>query len=68
MTKTKANSRIEIWSAKYINFPDERKSKDKTATIIQIEPIPNMDAFIVEVTNEEIKAREFCPSCGEELN
>lgn len=70
MTKTKANSRIEIWNTKYINNPNLRRAEDEHATIIQIEPVSNnvTENFIVEVTNEEIKAREFCPSCGEELN
>ena len=49
MIKRLANSRIELWSAEYINKPDERSEKDKYSIIEQIEPAGDGANYIVEV-------------------
>ena len=49
MMKTNPNSRLEVWGSKYINEPRRRQDKDKCAVIIQIEPTPDPDGFMVEV-------------------
>lgn len=51
------NSRLEIWSAQYINHPEKREGEDKNARVVQIEPSGTKDFFMVEVIMEE-------DSCG----
>ena len=49
MKATFDNSRIEIWSAKYINYPKTREEKDKNVRIVQVERSGNANDYIVEV-------------------
>lgn len=50
MVKVLFNSTIEIWAAKYINFPEARALEDRDKEIQQIEAIPgSTEFFIVEV-------------------
>ena len=48
MIKQFKNSKIEIWSDRYINYPDNRREEDKKAVIYQIESAGD-SGFIVEV-------------------
>lgn len=50
MIQINDNSRIEIWNAHYINYPDKRDEKDKKSTIIQIE-YSHCDDYIVEISD-----------------
>lgn len=49
MTKTRPNSRIEIWGNQYINYPEHREGKDQKAVIVQIERGGADKDYIVEV-------------------
>ena len=49
MKKQFTNTRIEIWSAEYINDVDKRTEEDKEAEIVQIEPAGTGDDYMVEV-------------------
>lgn len=51
MKKLYTNTKIEIWSGKYINNPAIRQPEDKECTIMQIELAYN-DNFIVEVSKD----------------
>lgn len=53
MKTTFDNSRIEIWSAKYINYPKIRDEKDKNVRIVQVERSGDANDYIVEVINRE---------------
>lgn len=46
-------SRMEIWSAEYVNKPEIREAKDKNARVVQIEPSGTQGFFMVEVIEEE---------------
>lgn len=46
-------SRLEIWSAEYINNQKIREEKDKNARVVQIEPSGKQDFFMVEVIEQE---------------
>ena len=48
MVKTREDSRIEIWSDKYINTINIRQNIDKTAVVIQAEH-GHGENYIVEV-------------------
>ena len=50
-----SNSRIEIWSANYIN--GKRNDEDKNVRIIQIERGYN-DDYIVEVIDKDVLKKE----------
>lgn len=50
MVKTREHSRIEVWSAEYINNPEHRHKEDKKAVIVQIEPAKGSN-YMVEVVN-----------------
>lgn len=52
MIKQREGSRLEVWSANYINFPDSRYEEDKKAVILQIEHSV-ADQYMVEVINLE---------------
>ena len=49
MIKRLSLSRIELWSAEYINKPNERNENDKHSIIEQIEPAGDGANYIVEV-------------------
>ena len=52
MTKTRDNSRIEVWSKDYINNPGAREEEHERATvIIQMEPGNTPGDYIVEVVD-----------------
>ena len=53
MRKSRMDSRIEIWSREYINFPEERDDNDKNAVILQIYTGRDSEDYIVEVVDEE---------------
>ena len=53
MTPICSKSRIEIWSADYIDRIEKRIEKDKTARIVQIEHGNNND-YIVEVIDKDV--------------
>ncbi len=46
-------SRMEIWSAEYVNNPKIREAKDKNAKVVQIEPSGTQGFFMVEVIEKE---------------
>ena len=50
MKKLYTNTRIEIWSERYINNPPIRRREDKECVIMQIEQA-YADNFIVEVSD-----------------
>ena len=52
-----SKSRIEIWSADYIDQIEKRIEKDKTARIVQIEHGNNND-YIVEVIDKDVLKKE----------
>ena len=49
MVRVLFDSKIEIWNAQYINFPNTRALEDRDKEIQQIEAIPGSQDFIVEV-------------------
>lgn len=49
MIKRFKNSKIAIWSDRYINNPEKRREEDKKAVIYQIESVGDSVSFIVEV-------------------
>ena len=51
MRRSNPDSRIEIWSAAYINRPKERGSEDINAVIIQVETGNGDGDYIVEVVD-----------------
>lgn len=48
-----ADSRVEIWSSRYLTFPETRAYKDKTARVVQIEPGSEPGDYIVEVVDND---------------
>ena len=55
MKKTMNGSRMEVWSAKYINKEVARTKKDEDVDIIQIESCTNSLYYIVEVIDKKTK-------------
>ena len=53
MKRTREDSRIEIWGARYINNVDARYPEDRDLVIIQIEPSRTSGDYIVEVVKKE---------------
>lgn len=53
MVKSREDSIIEIWGAKYINRDANRLQEDTCATIIQCEPRNTSGDYIVEVVRKE---------------
>lgn len=51
MTRTRDNTRLEVWDADYINRTRERKAEDANAQVIQIEHVEG-NAYMVEVLDE----------------
>lgn len=58
MVKSREDSIIEIWGAKYINRDVNRLQEDICATIIQCEPGNIPGNYIVEVVREEAGRKE----------
>ena len=53
MKRTREDSRIEIWGARYINVIEDRHPEDRDAQIVQIEPAGKDREFIVEIVRKE---------------
>lgn len=53
MIKTREDSRIEIWTASYINIPSIRTKEDEDVDIIQIERGVSNQDYIVEVVEKK---------------
>ena len=53
MTRTREDSRIEVWSTHYINWIDARYPEDQSLKVIQIEPTGCHGDYIVEVVKKE---------------
>ena len=53
MMRTRNKGRIEVWSHRYINYPNEREGKDVRAVIVQIEPGNKEGQYIVEVIDSD---------------
>ena len=53
MKRTREDSRIEIWGARYINVIEDRHPEDQGLKVIQIEPTGCHDDYIVEVVKKE---------------
>lgn len=51
MKRTRKNSRIEVWTADYINTVSVRSPQDAKAVIVQIEPGASRQDYIVEVVD-----------------
>ena len=49
MIKSRTESKLEIWSDKYINNIEKRFEEDKNKIILQIEPAGGQNNFIVEI-------------------
>jgi len=60
MKRIEMGSRIEIWSANYINKKAERNERDMDADIIQIESSKDM-GYMVEVSSKENKYINWIP-------
>ena len=54
MIKSRTESKLEIWSDKYINNIEKRFEEDKNKIILQIEPAGDQNNFIVEIINKEL--------------
>lgn len=51
MKKSRKNSRIEVWGAGYVTFPETRKPEDQGLVIVQLEPGSKPGDYIVEVVD-----------------
>lgn len=52
MVKHCGESVIEIWSTKYVNYPQSRTPDDRDAKIVQIEPGSTLGDYIVELVKK----------------
>lgn len=59
MKRSRMNSRIEVWDARYINHKDIREDFDKEAKIVQIENGSRPDQYLVEILDNGVEGADY---------